>query len=296
MQNRMLSNPIAAHPLIWIARWTRESGPVAIERAAACGYDMLIVPLRDPAQIEPAAIARACAAAGVRPIASIIHGPDTDPASADPDVSARGEQRLMLALALARDIGATQLGGIPHAAWGRATAPPSAVGRSNAIAVLARVAAAAKRAGIRMTLEALNRFENNLINTAAQAVEFAEATGQDNLLVHLDTFHMLIEESDPCAAIARSAARLGYFEFSESHRGALGAGNVDVPGLARALVAANYQGPVGFEAFSAAILDPALAAQLSVWNATYRDADQVARAARELIVQALVEAASAAAP
>jgi D-psicose/D-tagatose/L-ribulose 3-epimerase len=287
MPDRDAINPISAHPLIWIARWTRELGPLAVERAAACGYDLIIVPLRDPAQIDPAAIARACERAGVRPIASIVHGPDTDPASADPDISARGEQRLMHALALARDMGAKQLGGIPHAAWGRASAPPSEAGRRNAIAVMGGVAAAAARMGLGVTMEALNRFENNLINRAEQAVAFAEATGQENLLIHLDTFHMLIEESDPCAAVARSATRLGYFEFSESHRGALGTGNVDVPGLARALVRSGYRGPVGFEAFSAAILDPALAAQLSVWNASYRDADRVAREARKLIAEAL---------
>lgn len=296
MPDRNVINPIAAHPLIWIARWTREAGPVAIERAAACGYDMIIVPLRDPTQIEPAVIARACAAAGIRPIASIIHGPETDPSSADREISKRGEQRLMHALALARDIGAQQLGGIPHAAWGRASAPPSDVGRRNAVAVLGRVAEVAARAGLRVTMEAVNRFENNLINTADQALAIATATGQDNLLVHLDTFHMLIEEPDPAAAIARSAARLGYFEFSESHRGALGTGNVDVPGLVQALVSADYRRPIGFEAFSAAILDPALAAQLSVWNATYRDADQVARDARRLIVQALAQARATHAP
>jgi D-psicose/D-tagatose/L-ribulose 3-epimerase len=283
----MARNPIVAHPLIWIGRFTRERAAEAIARAGECGYDGIIVPLRDPAQIDAPAITRACARAGLQPIASIVHPPDADPASADSEIAARGAQRLLDAVALARDIGATQLGGIPHAAWGRASAPPCAVARRDAIAALRAACAAARSAGLRLTMEAVNRFENALVNTADQALALIEEVGADNLLVHLDTHHMLIEEHDPAAAIARCGARLGYLEFSESHRGALGTGNVDVAALLGAARNLGYAGPIGYEAFSAAILDPALAAQLCVWRDTYRDADAVARSARDLIASHL---------
>jgi D-psicose/D-tagatose/L-ribulose 3-epimerase len=270
-------NPLCVHPLVFIPRWTREAAPLAIERAAACGFDMMIVPGRDPAEVDVAAVARRAEAAGLRLICNITHPPEADPASDDPAIAARGAARLLHAVRLARDLGAVQLGGIPHAAWGKAPGPVTPRGRSHAVQALARAAELAGTCGLRITLECVNRFENALLNTAADARELIAETGADNILVHLDTHHMLMEEADPAQAVAATLPRLGFLEFSESHRGPLGTGSVDIEAAAGA--AHGYEGPVGFEAFSAAILDPALAAHLCVWRSTYTDADAVARAA-----------------
>lgn len=278
-------NPLCVHPLVFIPRWTRADGPRAIERAAACGFDMMIVPGREPSEVDAADIARRAAAAGLGLICSITHPPEADPASDDPAIAARGAARLLDGVRLARDLGAVQLGGIPHAAWGRAAAPVTPRGRAHAVAALARGAELAAASGLRITLECVNRFENALLNTAADALDLIAEVGAPNLLAHLDTHHMLVEEADPALAVAEALPRLGYLEFSESHRGPLGTGNVDVEAVARA--ARGYAGPVGFEAFSAAILDPALAAHLCVWRSTYTDADAAARAARARIRRAL---------
>lgn len=278
-------NPVCVHPLVFIPRWTRADGSRAIERAADCGFDMMIVPGRDPAEVEADDIARRAAAAGLRLICNTNHPPDADPASEDPAIAARGAARLLDAVRLARDLGALQLGGIPHAAWGKAPGPVTPRGRAHAVAALAEAADLAAASGLRITLECVNRFENALLNTAAQALALIEEIGAPNILVHLDTHHMLIEEADPALAVADALPRLGYLEFCESHRGPLGTGNVDVAAIARA--ARAYAGPVGFEAFSAALLDPALAAHLCVWRTTYTDADTVARDALRRIRAAL---------
>jgi D-psicose/D-tagatose/L-ribulose 3-epimerase len=283
-------NLVCAHPLVWIERWTRENGLAAIRRAAECGYDLVIVPMRDLEQIDAPAIVRECEKAGIRPVASIVHGPESDPTSNDPSVAARGEEKLVRAISLARDIGATQIGGIPHAALVRPSAPVDARGWRQSAEIVGRAAGVAARAGIRITFEALNRFENSMINTAREACAFADATGAANVFVHLDSFHMMIEEEDPCAAVRMAASRLGFFEFGESHRGALGTGNVDVRSLARALADAGYDGPVGYEAFSANVIAAPLAAQLCVWRSRYDDPDATARAARDLIVSELTDA------
>ncbi len=280
-------NPLCVHPLVFIPRWTRAGGPRAIERAAACGFDMIIVPARDPAEVEADRIARRCAAAGLGIICNTTHPPEDDPASDDPATAARGAGRLLDAVRLARDLGASQLGGIPHAAWGKAAAPVTQRGRAHAVAALVAAAELAAASDLRITLECVNRFENALLNTAADALALIEEVGAPNLLVHLDTHHMLIEEADPARAVAEAVPRLGYLEFCESHRGPLGTGNVDVAAIAGAARGAGYTGPVGFEAFSAAILDPALAAHLCVWRNTYTDADAVARTACARIRRAL---------
>lgn len=266
-------NPLVVHPLVFVPRWTRANAPRAIEAAAACGFDIIIVPVRDPAEVDVADIARRCERLGLGIIANLNHPPESDPASDDPAIAARGAARLVEAVMLARDLGARQLGGIPHAAWGKAVAPVTPRGRAHAVQALSRACGH----GLRITLECVNRFENALLNTAEQALALIAEVGAENLFVHLDTHHMLIEEADPAAAIGRAGARLGLLEFSESHRGALGTGGVDVIAMARAARDVGYAGPVGFEAFSAAILDPAIAANLAVWRATYTDAQAVAR-------------------
>jgi D-psicose/D-tagatose/L-ribulose 3-epimerase len=278
-------NPVCVHPLVFIPRWTRADGPRAIERAAACGFDTMIVPARDPAEVEADDIARRAAAAGLRLICSTNHPPDSDPASDDPAIAARGAERLLDAVRLARDLGATQLGGIPHAAWGKASGPVTPRGRAHAVAALSEAAGLAAASGLRITLECVNRFENALLNTAAQALALIEEIGAPNILLHLDTHPMLIEEADPARAVADALPRLGYLEFCESHRGPLGTGNVDIGAIAGA--ARGYAGPVGFEAFSAALLDPALAAHLCIWRTTNTDADAVARDALRRIRAAL---------
>jgi D-psicose/D-tagatose/L-ribulose 3-epimerase len=270
-------NPLCIHPLVFLPRWTRDAAPEAIARAASAGFDLLIIPSRDPAELDIPAIAKRAEAAGLGLICNTNHPPESDPASDDPAIAAR----LLDTVRIARDLGARQIGGLPHAAWGKAAAPVTPRGRAHVVHALARAAELAAASGLRITLECVNRFENALINTCAEALAIIAETGAPNILVHLDTHHMLIEEPSPAAAIARAGARLGFLEFSESHRGALGTGNVDIPAILAA--ARHYTGPIGFEAFSAAILAPAIAAHLCVWRATYTDADATAREACALL-------------
>lgn len=278
-------NLLCVHPLVFIPRWTPPAASRAIESAAACGFDMIIIPARDPAEVDVPEVTRRCAAAGLGIICNTNHPPEADPASDDPAIATRGAARLLDAVRLARDLGATQLGGIPHAAWGKAAGPVTPRGRAHSVTALARAAELAAASGLRITLECVNRFENALLNTAADALELIADVGAPNLLVHLDTHHMLIEEADPARAVLAALPKLGFLEFSESHRGPLGTGSVDIEAVADA--ARGYAGPVGFEAFSAAILDPALAAHLCVWRNTYDDAEAVARAAQRLLCKAL---------
>lgn len=278
-------NPLCIHPLVFLPRWTRAAAPEAIARAAAAGFDLMIVPSRDPAELDIPDIAKRAQAAGIGLICNTNHPPESDPASDDPAIAARGAARLLDTVRVARDLGARQIGGLPHAAWGKASAPVTPRGRAHAVQALARAGELAAASGLRITLECVNRFENALVNTARDALALIAETGARNILVHLDTHHMLIEESSPASAIIRAGDRLGFLEFSESHRGALGTGNVDIRAILHA--ARGYTGPIGFEAFSAAILAPAIAAHLCIWRATYTDADGVAREACALLRRSL---------
>jgi D-psicose/D-tagatose/L-ribulose 3-epimerase len=187
------------------------------------------------------------------------------------------------ALAVTRDVGATDMGGVIYSALGKYPGPATAKGRRNCVAALRRLAETAKQSGITLGLEAVNRYESNLINTGDQACAIIAATGAGNIVVHLDTYHMNIEEGDLAGAIERCGSKCGYVHIGESHRGYLGTGAVDFPKIFRALARIGYGGPITFESFSSAVVDPNLSNALAVWRNLWTDSDDLAAAAKRYI-------------
>ena len=74
----------------------------------------------------------------------------------------------------------------------------------------------------------MNRYETNIMNTAQDALNYINDLGVPNVKVHLDTYHMNIEEnnySEPIKLIEND--KLGMFHFGENHRGYLGNGHIN---------------------------------------------------------------------
>ena len=132
-------------------------------------------------------------------------------------------------------------------------------------------------------VEAVNRYENHLINSAQQAVAMVERVGADNIFVHLDTYHMNIEESDLFQPFLDVGDRLGYVHIGESHRGYLGTGSVDFESTFRALARMGYDGPITFESFSSAVVSPTLSNTLGIWRNLWSDGDDLAAHANRFI-------------
>jgi D-psicose/D-tagatose/L-ribulose 3-epimerase len=218
---------------------------------------------------------------------------DTDVSSADPAVSARGEELLERAIDVTSAIGANFLGGVVHSAMGKYLAPPSERGRRNCIGSLRRLAARAERAGVTIGVEAVNRYESNLVNTAEQALELVEEVGAPNLVVHLDAYHMNIEEANLADPVRMCAERLGYVHIGESHRGYLGTGTVAFGELFGALAGIGYTGPLTFESFSTAVISQRFATALAVWRDPWQQGRDLAAHARRFIVDQLSAAAKA---
>jgi D-psicose/D-tagatose/L-ribulose 3-epimerase len=283
-------NKLGIHALVWVGGWSQNESRQAIAGAAETGYELIEVPLLNPKAVDVTATARQLAEYGIGAATSLGLAAETDISSPDRSVAQRGEALLNDALAVARDIGSTYLGGVIFSALRKYDAPPTPAGRANCVAVLSRLAAKAKASGITLGLEAVNRYESNLINTGRQAVALIEEIGADNIVVHLDTYHMNIEEGDFADAILACGDKLGYFHIGESHRGYLGTGSIDFRTIFRTLVRTGYSGPITFESFSSAVVDPALSTALAVWRNLWSDSVDLARSAR-LFIEAELEAA-----
>jgi RpiB/LacA/LacB family sugar-phosphate isomerase len=105
----------------------------------------------------------------------------------------------------------------------------------------------AEKFGVPLLLEAINRYETNLINTATEAVAFIKEIGVPNIKVLLDTFHMNIEEVDIPTTIRMTGDRLGYLHIVDSNRQAPGQGHVDIKAILSALAGSGYQGFISAE-------------------------------------------------
>ncbi|SDN49812.1 sugar phosphate isomerase/epimerase family protein [Allokutzneria albata] len=105
----------------------------------------------------------------------------------------------------------------------------------------------AKREGVVLLLEPLNRYEDHMVNRLDQAVDLIKATGTAGVRVGADTYHMNIEEASPMEALRRAAPWLGHVQVSDSNRLEPGAGHLDWWQLTSTLKEIGYTGSLAME-------------------------------------------------
>ncbi len=283
-----MTNKIGVHALVWVGGWSADEARQAISSSAEAGYDLIELAIMDPenqggksAQTTAALLAEHGLTAGM----SMGLDDETDVSSDDQWVVTTGRRRLAAAVNLARDIGADYLGGVIFSKLGRYTAPVTERGYTNSVESIAALADQARESGITLGLEFCNRYETNVLNTTAQTLEFISAVGRDNVVAHLDTYHMNIEEVSFTAAVelAAGAGKLGYVHVGESHRGQLGTGSVPWDEFFAALKKVDYQGTITFESFSSKVVNPQLSSALAIWRNLWDDSMALATGAREFI-------------
>lgn len=268
---------LGIHALCWVTDWTDEDIRHTVMNSAAIGYDLVEVVIFDPAKARPEATARAFAAAGIGAVTGMALNPAADISNPDPAIAAAGERLISDAILATRDMGSPLLGGVTHSAMHRylTAAAPGTLDRVTE--TYARLADKAAAAGIRLGIEAVNRYESNVVNTLDDAARIVRAVGSPALFAHIDSFHMNIAEHDVADTIARNIDVIGHVHAGESHRGYLGTGAVDFPTFFRALIRAGYDGPIVFEAFSPAILNREVADAVAAWTVHWSDSADLAR-------------------
>ena len=281
---------LGIHSFVWTDGGTQAALEEAMEKSAACGYRLIELAYLRPEKFDLDRLAKKAQSLDLETAVTMGLPFSADVSNPDPAVAKAGEALLASAVAAVRDIGGTKLGGILYSAHGKYATMPSDRGRKNSIAAIAKTADIAKRAGVQLVLELVNRFESNLLNTTAQGLDFIKATGSDHVTLHLDTFHMNIEEANPAAAIRLAGDKIGYFHIGESNRGYLGDGVIDFDRTFDALLDIGYDRDVTFESFSSTVVDQGLSLACAIWRDTWTDNMLLARHAKEFIELKLAEA------
>lgn len=258
------------HTSMWTMRWDRAGAERAVAAAKGHGVDFIEIALLDPAIADAAHTRDLLDGAGLRAVCS-LGLPEPVWASVNPEGAIAF---LRLAIDKTADLGGEALTGVTYGGIGQRTGvPPTASEYDNVARVLDAAARHATARGIALGIEPVNRYENHILNTGAQAVAMVERVGAQNLFVHLDTYHMNIEEKGIAAGILAARDHLRYIHLSESDRGTPGAGNCDWDGVFAALAAIGFRGGLAMESFIN--MPPEVAFGLSVWRPVARDEAEV---------------------
>ena len=269
------------HALVWVGDWSPSSARAAISSAARNGYDYIELAIFDPWNFDTKLTKDLLQEFGLRAHASLGLSAKTDVTSTDPSIVAKGDELLRKVTDVLHEIGGTELCGVIFSALAKYPTPATKENRNNSIKAMQRLADYAADKGINIDLEVVNRYETNIMNTGIEGLAFLDEVNRPNAFLHLDTYHMNIEEDGMQKSVLAAGERLGYVHIGESHRGYLGTGNVDFDSFFAALKKINYKGPITFESFSSAVVDPALSNTLCVWRNLWSDSDDLAKKSLE---------------
>ena len=244
-----MSIAYAVHAYAWTNSWSNEDLPL-VDHVKEMGFDAIEIPLMELDLIDPAAIRERADAAGIDVVTSVAVDEGTDPTADDPEVRRAARDFLERCVDATADMGGTVFTGVTYSAIGRRIERrPEDRDFERSAEVLAEVARHAADRGVTLGIEPVNRYESFLVNTAEQGRRLAEMVGEPNVGVHLDAYHMNIEEDDFAEPVRATLPSLCHFHLSESHRGIPGQGVVDWEAIMRTLVEGGYSGYVGLEAF-----------------------------------------------
>jgi D-psicose/D-tagatose/L-ribulose 3-epimerase len=286
-----LVNRLGIHSFVWTGGQSQDGLEMALRKSAEHGYRAIEFAYLRPEKFDLDRLARLAQSLDVEIGVTMGLPLDKDVSSEDPAIVAAGAAMLADAVHAVRDVGGTKLGGILYSAHTKYNRQPTRRGWDNSVAAIAKAGDIAKSSDVDLVLEVVNRFETNLLNTTAQGLKFLDETGSDHVRLHLDTFHMNIEEANPAAAIRLAGDKLGYFHIGESNRGYLGDGVIDFDVIFDSLLDIDYARDIVFESFSTAVVDESLSLACAIWRDTWTENDPLAAHARRFIEVKMDEAA-----
>ena len=241
------------------------------------GFETVEIPIEDPSHIDPAYVKSELDKNGlVCGSACACMGPDRD-LRGTPEQQKTGLDYMMKLIDQIVTLDCPSLIGPVYSAVGRADAVPAEEYKQqwqtvvNNLRILCEYA---QKRGRQVCLEPLNRFETDFINTCNQGLKMIQEVGSPALKLHLDTFHMNIEEKDQGAAIRKAGKHLGHFHACGSDRGTPGNDHIDWKPIAAALKAIKYKGDVVIESFTSDVKIIARAA--CIWRKMEPTRDEIA--------------------
>lgn len=264
------------HAGLWMARWTDDLAPM-IRTTAELGFDGIEISLLGMTTEKAEAVAALAREHGLQVTCTTGLAADADISSADDAVRDRGLAYLRWAFGTAAALGSRILSGVVYAPWGK-FAPAEKQSRTvRSIQSWRTLAPDLAAFDLRIALEAINRFETDMLNTAAEALSMSRAIGSPQVGVLLDTFHLNIEEQDIATAIRSAGTDLFHFHVSDNDRAVPGTGHFPWQDAVTGLRDIGYDGWIVAEMF--VVAGSPASSDLNIWRDLAPDPTEAARLA-----------------
>ncbi len=246
--------------------FTNESLPL-LAKFKQWGFDSVEIALEDATHIDPMALKKALSDNGLV-CASMCGamGPGRDLRGSKSDQQTASDY-IKSVLDVMAQVGTPVLAGPLYSTVGRAEATEENEYRKQwdiVVGHLRTLSDYAKQRNIKLAIEPLNRYETDFINTCEQALQMIADVSSDALTVHLDSYHMNIEEKDSAKAILKAGNKLGHFHACGCDRGTPGNDHINWDAIVPALKQIKYDGSVVIESFTTDVKVIAKAA--SIWR------------------------------
>ncbi len=271
--------------LSWITPlWSPQAGKYAIEKTAAAGFDLIEILLPVTMDFNAGEVKKQLNDHNLEAVCS-LNLPKEAHIASYPEVA---EKLMKKAVDKTSELETDFLGGVLHGGIGVFSGSPLTETETETIVeVWAAVADYAKEKGINIGIEPINRYETYVCNTAENVLDMISKTGKDNLFLHLDTFHMNMEENNFYDPVILAGNRLKHIHITESHRGMLGEGTINWQELFTALREIDFQGNLVLENFSSSV--PGMQEMVSLWQKSPYDASELAEGSLRFLKRHLRE-------
>ncbi len=259
--------------LLWSGEVTEEMFPVC-QQLKDAGFDGVELPMFN-LDLDYAAIGKQLDSMELGRTAVTIRGEEDNPISPDAAVRARGVELTKKTLDLCAAAGVETLVGPYHSAIGLFSgAGPTDDEWKWGVESMRAVAEHAGSVGVKLGVEALNRFECYLLNTHADSARFVRDVNHPACGMMYDTFHCNIEEKNVTEAVLAGGDHLCHIHISENDRSTPGAGQVRWKENFDAIAKSGYDGWLVIEAFGLAL--PEIAAATKIWRTMFSSEMQLA--------------------
>ncbi|NLC97136.1 MAG: sugar phosphate isomerase/epimerase [Erysipelotrichaceae bacterium] len=224
-----------------------------IKKAEELGFETIDLAIAHPENFPLEKVKNELAKTNLEVVTTTTLNSETNLISVDENIRKNGIKTLKNLVDINKALNSKILGGVNYAGWGCLTGKPRTEEEwKNSVESMREVAEYALKVHpeLNICVEPVNRFETHFINTAEDGVKYCKDIGTGNMKVHLDSFHMIREETSFTNAVKTCGKNyLGYVHVCENNRGIPGTGLVPFKEFFTALGSIGYSGPCVIESF-----------------------------------------------
>lgn len=281
----MIKAQLGASILSWmLPSWNAKDGLYAIEQAAKTGFDLIEILLPTDMNIDTTTVKKQLQDHNL----DVVCGLNLSSGYHIPTHPKEALQLMKKAVDRCAELGSPYLGGVLHGAIGVFSGKCRTKKDEEILfEVWNEAGNYAKQYNVTIGVEPINRYETYVCTGAEETLGLIEKSGAPNIGLHLDTFHMNIEEQSFYTPVKKAGKMLKHIHMTENDRGMLGDGLNHWDDLFRALNEINFEGRLVLENFSNSV--QGMAEAVSLWRPSPYNAEDLAKGSLEFMKKKIAE-------